>query len=147
MRVEKGDIWDYHKQGYWLAYTTNGVIRTDGTLVMGAGIAAEVATKFPEVPLRLGNTVRCLGNYVHPDFYRRIVSFPVKNHYKDPARIDLIARSARQLRDLVNDSRMLELGNVALVKPGCGVGGLTWEEVEPVLDKFFDDRFIIVDRV
>lgn len=147
MKIEKGNIWDFHKRGYWLAFTTNGVIQNDGRLVMGAGIAAEVAMMYPELPLRFGNTVRCLGNYVHPDFYRRVITFPVKNHFRDPARLDLVERSARQLRDLFNDSLMNDLGPVAIVKPGCGVGGLTWDEVKPVLDRYFDDRFTVVDRV
>ena len=34
---------------------------------------------------------------------------------------------------------------VALPQPGCGLGGLKWAEVGPVLGQLLDDRFIILD--
>ena len=130
--------------------TTNGIIRKDGTAVMGAGIAKtanqrfNLATKLAEHLKKNGNTVCDLGEYTFKTSRFHIVSFPTKQDWKDKSPLWLIERSAKQLIDIVNAHNYK---HVFLTPPGCGLGGLDYEtEVKPVLESIFDDRFTIVLR-
>lgn len=57
---------------------------------------------------------------------------------------ELIAKSAKRLRLLVDEYHPLSADPVVAVpRPGCGAGGLKWEDVKPLLEPFFDHRFLI----
>jgi hypothetical protein len=58
------------------------------------------------------------------------------------ADLKLIEQSADELEQLVDHYGWQK---VAVPAPGCGNGGLTWEEVRPVLEKFFDQRFFVTN--
>jgi O-acetyl-ADP-ribose deacetylase (regulator of RNase III) len=83
------------------------------------------------------------GNQVHW-LNEKIVSFPVKHQWFDEkADIFLIRRSAKQLVDLAN---MTNWQTIAMPRPGCGNGGLDWEDVKPVIESILDDRFVVIQR-
>lgn len=50
MKEVYGDIWEYHKQGYWIVITTNGFVKKNGCAVMGRGVAKQAVTKYPSLP-------------------------------------------------------------------------------------------------
>lgn len=142
MKEIKGNLFDYPV----IVIPTNGVIKTNDRLVMGAGVALEAKNKFKDLDLIFGIEVFCSGNVVHVidyNFDTIIFSFPTKHHYKDNSDLNLIEDSAKQLVDKVNK---LNFKEVYLPKVGCGKGNLNWFEVEPVLDKYLDDRFIVVSN-
>lgn len=142
MKEAFGNIWD-HWNADGICITTNGVVKDNGELVMGKGIALEARLRYPFLPSKLGALVRELGNRVHPIFTDNysIFSFPTKHHYKDPSDIFLIKQSAIQLVKLVTD---LGLKKVYLPRPGCKNGGLEWNVVKEVLAPILDDRFIVI---
>lgn len=130
MKEKQGNIWKQNSQ--FVCVTTNGVVKHNGELVMGAGIALEAKQKFPELPKRLGTLVHTFGNL---PFYLEdigIISFPTKNHFKENSDIKLIERSAKEIAAFViirND-----LKSIALPRPGCGNGRLNWQDVKKVLE-------------
>ena len=141
MKEINGDIWDYHKKGYWVVITTNGYIRKDGACVMGRGVAKEAARKFPMLPFEIGRSIQQFGNHVfacNPD--TRIIAFPVKHNWWEKADIQLIERSCQELAEFPQELTYY------MVRPGCGNGGLDWLDVKPVLKRYLDDRFIVVER-
>ena len=144
MREIKGNIFDQKVDV--VCISTNGSVRKDGRAVMGCGCAADAALLFPELPLILGEKIQTFGNhFAYLKYYEdrgyTIASFPVKNSWNDQeADLKLIEESCK---DLV-DSTMPEI-TVALPRVGCGVGALQWPEVKKILEKYLDDRFIIVD--
>jgi len=143
MREAFGDLWDYYNQGYHLVVTTNGSIKSDETNVMGRGIALQVAQRFKNIPARLGYRIGEWGNqvYVFEDY--RLITFPVKFHWKQAASLSLIRQSTEQLILIVN---ALGLDRIALPRPGCGNGGQTWDQVSLLLKPRLDSRFIVVEK-
>ncbi len=84
-----GDLWDHHAAGQWVVITTNGIVRKDGACVMGRGVALQAAQRFPDLPFVLGAAIEVDGNHVHAFRDFRVFSFPVKQHWIEPADPDL----------------------------------------------------------
>jgi|GEM_PF-344586 len=135
-----GDLWEYHRQGYVVAITTNGKVTGNGVNVMARGTARQAAERFPELPQLLGEMIDRFGNHVF-DLGERLVSFPVEHTPWEVPDLRLISQSSRELRELV-DNRGWD--KVIVPRPGCGGGGLSWGEVRPLLEPHFDERFRII---
>lgn len=149
MREISGDIWDFHKQGHWIVITTNGTVRKDGACVMGRGVAKQAAEKFPGLPYILGEYISSMGNHVNYLTEFKIISFPVKHNWWEAADTSLIDTSCQEIRTLVDNLEITyPFGgpyHVYMVRPGCGNGGLDWKDVKPILEKYLDDRFVVVE--
>lgn len=143
MKESFGDLFAMAAQKV-IVITTNGTLRSDGSLVMGGGCAKQAKIKWPEIPTRVGDLVRNHGNHTYfftfPG-YQAVVTMPTKYHWKDKSEIDLVRRSAIELKTLADENDWAE---IYVPTPGCGLGGLDWNDVRPVLEPIFDDRFIIV---
>ena len=96
------DIRQIWKKTDLLVFTTNGVVKADGSLVMGKGIAKLVRDEYKEFNLNktLGEAVSKRGNepflVVEPPFINKpvyLLSFPTKNHWRDKSDLDIIKRS------------------------------------------------------
>jgi hypothetical protein len=134
-----GDIWEYLGKAV-IAVTTSGSVSRSGKAVMGRGVATQAALRFPDLPERLGLLLEQGGNHVH-DVGEGIVSFPVEVSAWACPELRLISQSARELRELA-DLKGWEM--VLVPRPGCGGGGLEWQEVRPLLEEYFDDRFVVI---
>lgn len=148
MREVTGDLFEVETDA--LAITTNGSIRRDGAAVMGRGVALTAKTKWPGIELVLGMHLKKFGNHVHRlsdtemkiwghRVPRHVYSLPVKHDWREMADVELIRRSLHELK-------VAFTGTIALVRPGCGNGGLTWEVVRPIVQDILpDDRFVVVE--
>ena len=139
MREMQVDIWSYQGQAV-IAITTNGSLTLDGRAIMGKGVAKQAAERFPELRHQLGRLLQVRGNHVH-EIMPGLVSFPVEETPYSLPELRLIRRSAEELRLLADQCGWTQ---VLVPRPGCGGGGMRWQEVQPVLEEFFDDRFIVV---
>ena len=147
MLEKKGDIWESGAEA--ICVTTNGVVKKDGTLVMGAGIAKQAATRFEHLARDLGKHVMSEGNIPaiinvwHTSPF--VISFPTKHHWKDPSDLGLVTESARRILKIADSFAKIDLNlkSIATVRPGCGHGQLDWEQVRPALADIFDDRFTV----
>lgn len=147
MREIKADLFDMCTEV--IVITTNGIVKKNGEAVMGAGIALAMAKKAPLFPKVFGDKLKKDGNHVSLFFVpqvkgRKVITFPVKNHFKEKASLELIERSCQEIVKLADKCKLTQ---ICLPRPGCGVGGLKWKQVEPILEKYFDERFTIVDKV
>jgi hypothetical protein len=142
MQYIQGNLWDFHHYGP-VCITTNGIIKKNGELVMGAGIALQAKQRFPTLPRKLGNAVKVYGNCTLYLPEERLFSFPTKHDWCDPSDINLIASSALQLVQLTN-TPALGITQVFLPKPGCANGQLSWSKVNAVISGVLDDRFTVV---
>ena len=167
MRTATGDLWDLVSgdPGSWAVVTTNGCLRADGTLVMGAGIAQQAAARFPQLPAELGRAVAARGNVPAAVLDARMLSWPTKPaaHELDGRRhagwmcaarvrrpecvrevAGLVWRNAPLLVALADDLGITS--RIYCPPPGCGLGGLNWSDVGPHVARVLDDRFTIVQR-
>jgi len=143
MKELAGDIWDYYERGYWIVIPTNGFVKKNGACVMGRGLTKQAANRFPVVPLMVGEGIRRLGNIPQVITTFRIVTFPVKHNWWEKADIQLIEDSCKKLVEIVN---RIGCSYIYLPRLGCGNGRLDWRDVKPVLENYFDARFIVVER-
>jgi hypothetical protein len=134
-----GDIWAFQGQAV-IVITTNGSLTRDGRAVVGRGVARQAATRYPDLPERLGVLLQTGGNHVH-DLGNGLVSFPVEETAWSLPDVSLIARSAKELRSLAD---LRQWQNIVIPRPGCGGGGLSWPGVRPYLLTAFDHRFIVI---
>lgn len=139
MLENKGDLWSYISD--YKCITTNGIVKSNGELTMGRGIALDAKQRYPDLPKILGEKVKEFGNYPFIVREHKIISFPTKNHWKDKSHIGLIMRSCNELVIIANDEN---IKSIVLPQPGCGNGGLLWSEVKPIISKILDDRFTVL---
>src|SRR6476646_4796427 len=115
--------------------TTNGFIKKNGALVMGAGVAGQAQERYPHFPKIAGQFVERAGNHVgyfgnwylkgfsitnlksEQPFY--LVTYPVKHNWYEKADLDLIKRSAEELMRVIDQFGWKK---VLLPMPGCGNG-------------------------
>ena len=143
MKTIKGNIWDYWQNNCFIIIPTNGFVKKDGSLVMGKGLALQAKNTIHNIEYLLGKSIKTEGNKIFILKEARTITFPVKYNWWEKADLNLIEKSAQELKKLAdNCSRFLP---IYLPKVGCGNGKLNWKDVEPILDKYLDERFIVVD--
>jgi hypothetical protein len=141
------DSWSQQPQTKQLALcvTTNGIIKTNGDAVMGAGIAKAFALVHPQLPKILGQKLTESGNQVHYLLNMsnvHILSFPTKHHWRDRSSLTLITNSARTLAELAN---LKPDCTFVLTRPGCGLGGLSWSMVRDAISPILFDNCWVID--
>lgn len=144
-----------------LCITTNGVVKKDGSAVMGAGCAKKAKKKWQSIDIVLGTMIKKHGNRLHiltqtsdrNEIYiistnivvrQHLCAFPTKHHFKDLSDLSLIQSAANQLASAAN---LMQWNKIVIPKPGCGLGGLNWDDVKIILEPIWDDRFYVIDRV
>ena len=113
--------------------------------VMGAGLAKQFAERWP-VQLdpyrelcRTGR-LRVGGNaVVNVGDGKRVILFPTKQHWKDRSNVADIADGLRNLAAMLLVFRPL-IDSVALPAVGCGLGGLKWADVQPLIEWHFAEH-------
>jgi hypothetical protein len=141
MKEVFGDLWEFDGIN---AITTNGFVKRDRTCVMGRGCARQAAVKFPELPRKLASSISAEGNHVFYFPEHRLITFPVKHYWWEPADSGLIERSARELLKIIEVKKIKE---AVYLPPGCGNGRLKWEDVKKILSPILkSDQFHIVTR-
>ncbi len=131
----------YYKTGDLFDAQTEAVINTVNTVgVMGKGIALQFKQRFPEnfevykqlceeKKLDVGQLLITPNNSL---FFKYIINFPTKKHWKQPSQYDYIEDG---LAELVKKIKALNIKSVAMPPLGAGNGKLDWEKVKPIIEK------------
>jgi len=112
---------------------------------MGKGIALQFKQAFPanfkayQAACHAGQVVpgRMLifdnGRLINP---RYIINFPTKRHWRGKSRL---ADVRSGLKALIADIRRLGVHSIAVPPLGCGLGGLDWKKVRPIIEQAFSE--------
>lgn len=132
-------------KGNILRADTEAIVNTVNCVgVMGRGIAAQFKREYPAnfkayeaackrkevVPGRM--FIFETGQINHP---RYIVNFPTKRHWRGSSRIEDIESG---LVALVEEVRQRGIQSIAIPALGCGLGGLDWKDVRPLIERAFE---------
>lgn len=153
MRILHGNIWSFHDDHY-IVIPTNIGWKSDGSNVMGAGLALEAAKRYPALPMWYGRQCFKRGRNTAVLYHEesRLILLPVKPldeeapymSWQGNASMKLIRRGLEQLKNLkINET----LPPVVLPLVGCGNGGLQVKLVLPIIEECLtDERFTLIHR-
>lgn len=131
----------HYKTGDLFEAQTEAIINTVNTVgVMGKGIALQFKQRFPEnfevykqlcdeKKFDVGQLLITQNNSL---FFKYIINFPTKKHWKQPSQYQYIEDG---LTELVKKIEELNIKSVAMPPLGAGNGKLDWEKVKPIIEK------------
>lgn len=130
------------------------IVNTVNTVgVMGKGLAKEYKARYPEMfqlyqqacksqKLTIGKLMLWYGED------RWILNFPTKEHWRGKSKIEYIEKG---LNEFCNKCIDYNISSVAFPKLGCGNGGLEWDIVKPLMEKYLSpmplDIYIYIDSL
>jgi O-acetyl-ADP-ribose deacetylase (regulator of RNase III) len=114
--------------------------------VMGKGVALQFKLAFPEMFRAYQKACRShevqIGKmfvYVQPSISgpdRFIINFPTKSHWREKSHINYIKDG---LKSLIQEVKDRGIKSIAIPPLGCGMGGLNWAEVYPLICESFSE--------
>lgn len=109
--------------------------------VMGKGLALEFKNRYPD--LFTDYKARCNRNevrlgvpYLWENDYGQVLNFPTKGDWKENSVLQNIERG---LKYLAENYQRMGIQSLAMPPLGCGLGGLKWSEVFPIIEKYLKD--------
>lgn len=142
----EGNLWDPKFNPCWRCITTNGTLNKKGEAVLGKGCALEARQRYPRLHILLGGLIQKNGNVLQTFPDMKLITFPVKDHWKSRASMGLIKESCIHLRNLI-DMGYFEGSVILLPRPGCGAGGLLWEDVKIEIGDMLPDMVIAIHHI
>lgn len=109
--------------------------------VMGAGVALEFKLRYPEMFIQYEQMCKDKKYKVgRPRLHSvdgiQILNFPTKNHWKNPSKIEWIEEGLRYFAD---NYKKVNITSIAFPKLGTSNGGLKWDDVKPLMEKYLKD--------
>lgn len=115
--------------------------------VMGKGLALQFKQRFPN--MYRDYLHRCAAGQVRlgePYLYRLstpwVMNFPTKHHWRDRSRLEDIERGLLHIKQHYREWGVQSIAFPAL---GCGLGGLSWSDVEPVILDILKDLDVEIE--
>jgi O-acetyl-ADP-ribose deacetylase (regulator of RNase III) len=134
------------KKGNLLQSDVEALVNTVNSIgYMGKGVALQFKQAFPENFTAYQQACRAkkvrpgkmfvfkTESMINPKF---IINFPTKRHWRGNSRIEDIESG---LYALIQEIKRLGIRSIALPPLGCGLGGLDWKVVRPMIEKAFSD--------
>ncbi|WP_312694102.1 macro domain-containing protein [Caproiciproducens sp.] len=120
--------------------------------VMGKGVALEFKKRYPNMFRSYQRICEDKSFDIGKLFLWKgtdkwVLLFPTKKHWKNPSRLEYIELG---LQKFVDNWQRLGIESIAFPRLGCGNGGLNWDEVRPIMEKYLKllplQVFIYVDN-
>ncbi|HCT64530.1 MAG TPA: Appr-1-p processing protein [Lachnospiraceae bacterium] len=109
--------------------------------VMGAGIALEFKLRYPEMFIKYQEMCKN-GEYKvgRPKLHKleeiQILNFPTKNHWKAPSKLEWIEEGMKYFSLNYKEAN---INSIAFPKLGTSNGGLKWDTVKPIMEKYLGE--------
>lgn len=117
------------------------IVNTVNTVgIMGKGVALEFKNRYPDMfqsykalcdekKLDVGKLV------LWKNSSKWVLLFPTKRHWRNPSKMEYIEKG---LMKFVENWDKLGANSIAFPRLGCGNGGLDWEAVRPLMEKYLN---------
>jgi O-acetyl-ADP-ribose deacetylase (regulator of RNase III) len=122
---------------------------------MGKGLALEFKKRFPEyfLPYKRACAAKKLKPglllfvqlTIQPELVPQppgVIMFPTKDHWKGRSRLEWIEQG---LSNLQEHYKQWGLASIAMPQIGAGLGGLKWEDVQPLIERYFRQEPVHLD--
>ena len=140
----KGNIFDAKKlreDGYLILVNP---VNIGG--VMGAGLAKQFKDRYPDMfkkykemcykgELEIGQPT-----VIHVSGCG-VMLFPTKRHWSEPSELEFIEEGLAQI---AHDYAGNPMNTFAFPKIGCGLGGLDWKDVKPMIENYLDGQDVVI---
>lgn len=142
--LRQGNLFDFATVVQTLVNTVN----TRG--VMGKGLALEFRQRYPTMyedyrQRCRGGQVRVGEPYLYTAQHPWVLNFPTKDDWRHPSRLEWIEEG---LRYFVAHYAQWGITSIAFPQLGAQLGGLRWEDVKPLMQRYLDPlpiRVLIVE--
>lgn len=141
MRFKTGNMFKESKANTF-AVSTNGVIKKDGRLVMGAGAALSALCAFPDADRELGDYISSYhvldpvqNSYIYlvaTASSGRLIALQTKTHFRKRSDPLLLSVSLKEFAKIAYERHQL----IAMNMPGVGYGGLRQDLVVSLLKTY-----------
>lgn len=130
-------------KGNLLDAKTQALVNTVNTVgVMGKGIALQFKDAFPEnfrryaaacknKELHTGDLLVVKENTMEGE--KLIINFPTKTEWFLKSKYEYIEQGLQKLAQVIEDYK---ISSIAIPPLGCGNGGLKWDKVRPMIEKY-----------
>ena len=154
MKEIVGNVWDVLDENSAVCILTNNTVIQNYnpmtmthyvSTVMGGGIAREAAERNPGLKNLCGQAILD-GNYSlgkDAQTGAEMLRFPTKDQVQFGSEMKIIAGSLNMLEEYINKNPDKK---IYLPRPGCGLGGLDWEDVKELCEHYlskFDNIYIV----
>lgn len=130
-------------KGNLLSAKTQALVNTVNTVgVMGKGIALQFKDQFPEnfkiyaaackrKELHTGELLVVKESDLEGE--KIIINFPTKTEWYLKSKYEYIEKGLQKLAEVIEE---YQITSIAIPPLGCGNGGLKWEKVKPMIEKY-----------
>ncbi len=139
IRYVRGDLFDSKAQTLVNPVNCRGV--------MGKGLAKLFKDRWPLMFRQYQEA--CKKREVRPgspllfkDEDRQILSVPTKDDWKKPSTLEMVEAGLKAIREGYRDWGITSIAMPAL---GCGLGGLEWSKVRPLIETYLSDLSIEIE--
>ncbi|MDV0445483.1 hypothetical protein MmiAt1_10630 [Methanimicrococcus sp. At1] len=133
-----------------IQYTTGNILESDADFLvntvncegyMGKGIAYQFKLQYPENNNDYVKACRNGSLHIGTLHYfeengKMIINFPTKDKWRENSRIEFIESGLKELVILI---QKLNIKSIAIPPLGSGNGGLNWNDVKIVIEKYLSD--------
>ena len=116
--------------------------------VMGKGLALEFKKWFPGLDKAYKTACETKDLRIGRPWVfkvteaKQVLCFPTKDHWRNPSTYEYVTKGLGALREY---HAAWQVYSLAVPPLGCGLGGLEWTRVKPIIEEYLEDLDLAVE--